>query len=498
MKRIGLLLFAVLLSFSCRSAPREIVIFHTNDIHGHFTAESADWRDDHALVGGVSALSFYLDSLRREYPQSFYTDAGDLMTGNPICNMKYDGVEGGALLTMLQRCGVAAMSLGNHEFDLGADHLRNYIAAAPYVVCSNLRDKRSGQLVAAAARTIEVGGVRIGIIGVLLDELNGVVGRKALEPFVVDNAVVSVQREIDKLDPSTDLIVVLSHVGVENDSLMALKLRGADVIVGGHSHTRLNKPLHVNGVTIVQTGSYLKNLGVLRLQVAGDSVVSDSGWLVELRVPKTMPRTDAASFADSLEIVIQSQFGQVIGDLEITWQGSYYSGSNAGNWICDRLRERYKADIALVNAGGIRGGINAGPVTKLDVVQLLPFSNSIVLFNVAGSDLRKFAMEQARAQGLHQHGAVEMSGMSVKYGARDGNVQVKSITVGGKALDDAKTYRVASIDYVALSQWNRYLGFEPSNVDVTGELISDVIIDEIAQTRTTIRTDSAPRLMEVP
>ena len=497
MKRIGLVVLAALLLLGCRSAPREIVIFHTNDIHGHFTSETAEWRDDHALVGGVSALSFYLDSLRRMYPHSFYVDAGDLMTGNPLCTMIYDGVEGGALLAMLERCGVSALSLGNHEFDLGADHLRNYVAAAPFVVCSNLREKNNGKLLASVTRTIEVNGIRVGIIGVLLDQLAGVVSRKALEPFIVDDAVASVQREIDQLDPSTDLIVVLSHVGVENDSAIALKLRGADVIVGGHSHTRLTKPLRVNGVTIVQTGAYLKNLGILHLQVAGDSVVSDSGYLVELLVPKKMPSTNVTVFADSLEIVIQSQYGHVIGDLETTWQGSYYSGSNVGNWICDRLCERYKTDVALVNAGGIRGGINAGPVTKLDVVQLLPFSNSVVLFKTSGSELRTFAAEQANAQGLRQHGAVEMSGIILKYGVRDGVAQIKSITVGGKPLDDAKTYQVASIDYVALSQWNRYLGFEPRDVDVTGELISDVVMDEIARTKTPIRADAAPRLVEV-
>lgn len=498
MKRIGWLFSAAFLLLSCQNAPREIVIFHTNDIHGHFTAEPAEWREDHALTGGMAALSYYLDSLRRTYPRSFYMDAGDLMTGNPVCNIKYDGVEGGALLAMLARCGVTAMSLGNHEFDLGADHLRNFVAAAPFIVCSNLREKSSGRLLSAASRTTEVGGVRVGIIGVLLDELAGVVGRKSLEPFIMDNAVASVQREIDKLDPSTDLIVVLSHVGVENDSLMALKLRGADVIVGGHSHTPLSQPLHVNGVVIVQSGAYLKNLGVLRLQVAGDSVVSDSGYLAELRLPKAMPHSEISNFADSLEIVIQSQYGQVIGDLEAAWQGSYYSGSNAGNWICDRLRERYQVDVALVNAGGIRGDVNAGPITKLDVVQLLPFSNGVVLFNAAGSDLRKFALEQARAQSLHQHGVIEMSGMIVRFNVSGGDVQVKSVTVGGKALDNARQYRIVSIDYVALSQWDRYLGFEPHDVDATGEMISAVIIDEIAQTRSPIRADATPRLVEVP
>jgi 2',3'-cyclic-nucleotide 2'-phosphodiesterase (5'-nucleotidase family) len=499
MRQIWCLLLVVTALGSCRSAPREMVIFHTNDIHGHFTAEPADWRDDRALTGGVSALSYSLDSLRRTCPRSFYVDAGDLMTGNPVCNIEYNGVKGGALLEMLQRCGITAMCLGNHEFDLGADHLRDFVAASPYpVLCANLREKNSGAPVTSAAYTVEGQGLRVGLVGVLLDDVAGVVSRQALEPFVVDDAAASAQREIDRLDPTTDLIVILSHLGVDADSVMATKLRRADVIVGGHSHTCLEKPKRVNGIIIVQAGSYLKNLGVLRLRVDGDSVVSDSGYLVELRLPKNPPHSDVASLADSLEIVIQAQYGQVIGDLETAWQSSYNSGSNVGNWICDRLRERYRTDIALVNAGGIRGSVDPGPVTKLDVLQLLPFTNSTVLFDATGSELRKLAGEQARAQRLHTHGVLEMSGMSVEFSAHDSSVMIRNVRVGGKPLDDNRTYHVASIDYVALSQWDRYLGFEPRAVEATGELLSDVVIEEIAQSRSSIRADNALRLVEVP
>jgi 2',3'-cyclic-nucleotide 2'-phosphodiesterase (5'-nucleotidase family) len=475
------------------------VIFHTNDIHGRFVAEPADWRDDRAFTGGVTALSVCLDSLRRTCPRSLYVDAGDLMTGNPVCDIEYNGVKGGALLEMLRRCGVAAMCLGNHEFDLGADHLRDFVAASPIpIVCANLREKSSGALLTSAARIVNMRGLRVGVVGVLLDEVAGVVRRPALEPFIVDDAATSAQREIDRLDPSTDLIVILSHLGMDADSLMATKLRRADVIVGGHSHTRLEKPKRVNGVVIVQAGAYLKNLGVLHLQVDGDSVVSYDGRLIELRMPKTPPRNDVASLADSLEIVIQSQYGQVIGDLQTAWRSSYDTGSNVGNWICDRLRARYQADIALVNAGGIRGNIDPGPITKLDVLQLLPFPNGTVIFNATGSELRKLADEQARAQALRTHGAVEMSGMTITFSQPNGTVQVRSVTVAGEPLENKRIYRVASIDYVVFSQWDRYLGFEPAGVEVTGELLSEAIIEEIAMIRSPIRADEAPRLVEVP
>jgi 2',3'-cyclic-nucleotide 2'-phosphodiesterase (5'-nucleotidase family) len=499
MRHVWLWLLVIATLGTCHGAPREIVIFHTNDIHGHFTAEPAGRGGDHALIGGIDALSYDLDSLRHVYPHSLYVDAGDLMTGNPVCNIVYRGVKGGALQEMLHRCGIAAECLGNHEFDLGARHLREWIAASPYpVLCANLRDQSSDTLVTAAARMVNVNGVRVGLVGVLLDDLAGEVSSEALRPFVVDDAAASAQREIERLDPSTDLIVILSHMGVEADSLMATKLHHADVIVGGHSHTRLEKPKRVNGIIIVQAGSYLKDLGVLRLQVEGDSVVSDSGFLVELRQPRNPPHNDAVRLADSLQTVIQSEYGQVIGYLQTAWRSSYYTGSNVGNWICDRLRARYQADVAFVNAGGIRGEIQRGPVTKLAVLQLLPFTNSVVLFDATPGDLRTLADEQARAQGLHTHGVLEMSGMKVTFSAHDSVVTVKNIEVDGKPLDENRSYRIVSIDYVAISQWNRHLGFKPHAVDTTGELLSDVIMDEIAKISAPIGSDDAPRLVEVP
>lgn len=498
MKHLWLLILLAVSVVSCGSRPREIVIFHTNDIHGRFIAEPAEWRDDNALTGGFGALSYYLDSLRSVYPASIYLDAGDLMTGNPICNIEYNGVKGGALQELLHRCGVASACIGNHEFDHGADPLRDFIAASPYpLLCSNLLDKNMNRTVTAPSQILEVNGLRIGIIGVLIDDLAGVVSRSAIEPFIVENAASSVQREIDRLDPDTDLLIILSHMGVEEDSTLATRIRNADVIIGGHSHTRLKKPLRVKGVLIAQAGSYLKNLGVLKLSVASDSVVSDSGYLKELVVPKNLPQSDVVVFADSIEFEIQRQYGQVIGDLTTAWKGSYYSGSNAGNWICDRLRERYRADVAVVNAGGIRGGVDPGPVTKLDILQLLPFSNSVVMFQARGVDLRMMAKEQARAQALRTHGALEFSGIRIEYSRTDSDVELKAVLIGGQPLENDRTYRIVSIDYVAVSQANRYFGFVPGEIETTGQLLNDVIIDEIMKTKSPIIADSETRTFEV-
>lgn len=497
MYRLALLFVFGVLSTSCRAEPRQLVIFHTNDIHGHFVPEPASWRKDHALVGGVAALEQQLKDLRAQYPHSLYLDAGDLMTGNPLCNMEYRGVKGGALLEMLHRLNITAECLGNHEFDLGAQHLREFIAAAPYpILCANIRDQIGSCPLTAAVHQITENGVRVGIIGLIMDDLKDVVSKANIRDVVIDDAATAAQKYIGELDSTTDLIVLLTHLGEDGDSLLATKIHGADIIVGGHSHTRLSEPKRVNSVLIVQAGSYGKNLGVLELTVEGDSVSSYDGRLVELEYREQTPRTALASFADSLDIEIHARYGQVIGELAEAWKPGYYTGSNVGNWICDRLRESYHADVALVNAGGIRAALQAGPVTMLDVLGLLPFENAVTTFEATGADLLLTATEQARAQGLEKHGALEMSGLTVTYRRKGESVEVVDAKINGVAIDPAKTYRVVTIDYVSVSQADRYLGFVPKNQETTNLMLSDFVMNEIITTKVAIRADSAPRLQE--
>ncbi len=497
MKKLPTVFAILLIAEIALAAPKQITIFHTNDIHGHFLPEKAEWRDG-GLVGGVAELERRLTALRKLTPNSLYLDAGDLMTGNPICGMPYNGVRGAALLEMLHRLGATAMCLGNHEFDLGADHVLEFIHASPIpVLCSNITRKSDGKPIATTGIVTEIDGVRIAVIGLVLDDLAGSVAKHCIEPFNIENCALAAQREIDRLDPGSDLIILLTHYGLEKDRELARAIHGADVIVGGHSHTRLKEPVIENGVIIVQAGSHCKNLGALSLTLEDDRVIESSGRLEELVYNSEGPRTGLSMFADSLEVVIQAKYGEVIGRLAEEWKRSYYSVSNVGNWICDRLRSRYKTDIALVNSGGIRTNLNPGLITRMNVLELLPFENSIVLVQATGAELLKIAEEQCAAQGFERHGALEMSGLEIEYRKQDGRAEILRAEVNGERIEPDRMYSIASIDYVVISQPEKYFGFAPSNPDIRGEMISTVIMEEFQKATQPVLADPKQRLREV-
>ena len=487
-----LIVFVVSLSFA---EPRSVTILHVNDIHGHFLPEPAHWRNDKALIGGFATLSHYLRENRAQHPEALFLHAGDLMTGNPICNFEHRGVKGGALVELLEKLGCDADVIGNHEFDISQENTRKLSELSSHpTLCANIV-RNDGRLFAPhAVVQRDVNGLRIGIIGLTLQELPHMTTPKHLRGLQILDIAETAQKYIDELDPVTDLIILLTHNGFDEDRKLAQNVHGADVIVGGHSHTRLTQPVRENGILIVQAGCYLQNLGVLHLNVDGDTVQSYEGQLIPLLAKGTQPDAQVAAFCDSFKILIDAEYGQVIGQLAVDWKSRYREESNVGNWICDRLREAFNGDVALVNAGGIRIDIPAGPVTKLHIVELLPFNNSIVAFSATGAQLQKFAMEQASAQVHREHGIVQMSGMKITYRRSGGEVESVACEVGGEALNPKRKYRIISIDYVAVSQWERYLTFEPQAIQRTSELLSDFIIKEVDKTEEPIHSRVEGRL----
>lgn len=486
------IVFIVSLGFA---ESRSVTILHVNDIHGHFLPEIANWRNDKALVGGFSTLSHYLCESRAQNPEALFLHAGDIMTGNPICNFEHRGVKGGALVELLEKLGCDADVIGNHEFDISQENTRKLAELSSYpTLCANIV-RTDGSLFAPYAYVQrEVNGVRVGIIGLTLQELPQITTPKHLEGLQILDITETAQKYIDELDPVTDLIILLTHNGFDEDRKLAQNIHGADVIVGGHSHTRLAQPVRENGILIVQAGCYLQNLGVLQLEVDGDTVRSYEGQLIPLLVKGTQPDAQIAAFCDSFKTLIDAEYGQVIGQLAVDWKSRYHEESNVGNWICDRMREAFTGDVALVNSGGIRTDIPAGPVTKLHVVEMLPFSNSIVVFSATGALLQKFAMEQARTQVQRDHGILQMSGMKIMYRRSGGEVKSVACEIGDLPMDLNKTYRIISIDYVAVSQWERYLTFQPQDVERTGELLTDFIIKEVEKTEEPIHSQVEGRL----
>jgi 2',3'-cyclic-nucleotide 2'-phosphodiesterase (5'-nucleotidase family) len=438
--------------------PKSITILHTNDMHANFIPHEAMWvrETPKPKVGGFNELSFAVDSIRKINKATLLLDAGDVMTGNPITEYDYEGAQGGALFEMMNRIGYETWCFGNHDFDLGQKNSFRLatIAKFPTVSANIVNDKGEYPVNNKPFVMLEKNGLKIGIIGIMSQELYSLVNQNSLVGIKVLSPVATAQKFIDELRPKVDLVVVLSHEGVEDDSVLAANVKGLDVIVGGHSHTRLKKPMVVNGVIIVQTGSNCENLGVLDLTVEKGKVTKYNDLLLQLWYTSARPKTELSAFIDSVEHGIEKDYSQVIGTLKQDWVRSDKE-SGIGNFIADAQREAAHADVGFMNSTGIRKNVSAGPLTKRDIFEVLPFRNILVTFQLSGAQLKTIVLNF-----IERHLMIQTSGIRCewKQGA-EGKGEIVKLEINGKTWDEKATYTGAASDYF-MGEARRYLGVE--------------------------------------
>lgn len=471
--------------------PYSVTIFHTNDAHGGFVPEPAQWRDDKAPVGGIVALAAHLARERRDGPPSLLLDAGDFMTGNILCDLEVDGIVGGAWQDLRNFAGYDAGVVGNHEFDQGCDNALALARRANYpIIAADILDGRGEPLLRPGPLVIERGGVRVGVIGVSCAGLFEVTSPARTGGLSLRDQERVVREQLADLLPRTDLQVLISHSGAQADVALAEKLAGSglDVIVGGHSHTRLKEPKLAGGILVVQAGSGLKNLGRLDLAVQEGRVVRYEGRLIELTAddPTGAP-PELVALAASHARRIEEEFGRTIATLVTPWRRHDVGGSNIGNWITDALRARAGADVAFLNSGSIRKDLPAGPIRLLDVKEILPFANTLVTWELTGRELLRIAEFNAKAEGGHDSG-LQMSGLTYGWRRVGDHIEVEDVRVGGRPVKAERVYRAAAADYVCL-QAKEYLGCEPPQTTYVGVGVTDAVTEAI---RKAGRIDAAP------
>jgi len=321
---------------------------------------------------------------------------------------------------------------------------------------------------------IEKNGVRIGIIGVMSHDLYHLVNPTELVGIKVLSPITITQRFVDELQPKTDLIVALTHEGVEDDSVLAMDVKGLNVIVGGHSHTRLKHPKLINGVIIVQTGSYCENLGVLDLSVENKKVVSYDGVLVPLWYDSARPRTKLSEFIDSVQHGIEQDYSKVIGTLKEDWVRNDNGESGIGDFLSDAQREAAHADVGFMNDFGIRKNMSAGPITKEDIFEILPFRNILTTFPLTGAEIKTIVLNY-----IDRHLKIQMSGIQCEWKrGDDGTVIIEKLDVNGKPLDEHATYVGAASDYF-VSEAKGYLGITVADPTYLQETVFDAIEQKV-------------------
>jgi 5'-nucleotidase len=400
------------LSAGMASAEFTVNILHINDMHSRIQPISrfdstCSAEDDAAgeCFGGAARVATKLAELRAELEGQnvLVLDAGDQFQGS----LFFTTYEGMAAAEVMNAIGFDAMTLGNHEFNLGPAKLAAFVEALDFpVVAGSLDLSRSEELGGNVQDTLvlEVGGERIGIVSAVASdtpELSSpgpnVIFTSEIDAIAADVAALQEQ--------GVDKIIALTHVGLPEDIRIAEAVNGIDAIIGGHSHTYLSAsdpdragayPTYATApdgtlVPIVQAYAYSKYVGHLVLTFDDEGNVMEAGGDTLLLDAAVTPDPQIAARVEELAGPIQEMMTEVVSEASAAIEGSREvcraMECAMGNLVADAMLDRTAGQgvtIAFQNGGGLRASIDAGEVTMGEVVTVLPFQNTLATFEGTG------------------------------------------------------------------------------------------------------------------
>ncbi len=446
-----LLLFLLLAGGGCGDY-REITVIHTNDLHGHILPDRVEgWSD---RTGGYATFVSWLTEVRRENAgkeiPTLLLDAGDIYMGTVEGNL----TRGAGVIGLMNRAGYDAMTVGNHEFDFGYFNLYQLAREAEFPFLSaNIffpEDEESPDFIQPYLIK-EYEDLKVGVIGVSTPETAVITSAGNVGRIVFREPADSV-RTYGRLlrREGVDLLIVLSHLGLEEDRRLAAAVPGIDLIVGGHSHDLLTRPEKAGPrpTLIVQAGSYGRYAGRLDLEIDTEEkrIAGYRSTIFFNRQYSYPADLETSRLLAAIKEEVGGEFDQTVGIALVDILSADEEESPLGNLIADAMRKKVDATAAFQNPYGIRGNLLQGPITRRDVYTVLPFDNSIVTMELTGGQIREL-LEQSLTL---KKGLLQTSGLRVEYSPRrpEGD-RIVSLEIDGDPAEETAYYRVATNVFLA-------------------------------------------------
>jgi len=480
MKKIPAVLTAILFLFAssifspAAAETVDLTILHINDFHGNLLPKPG--KEGKPATGGMAYIAKMVAEEREKNPEgTLLLSAGDMFQGTPISNL----FRGKPVIEAMNRMGFDAMTLGNHEFDWGMEAFGDLRKEAAFPFLSaNIVDEKGALLPGVKPYVIfQKKGLKVAVIGITTPETHYATkpgNLKGYRVIAVEKALPALIEKVKK--EGAGPVVVLSHMGLDEDREMASRVSGIDLIVGGHSHTEVKTPVLVGATIIVQAGYYGQQLGVMKLTAdTGTQKITRYSERRILRKVKAGPNNAydvaVAGIIKKYDDQIRGEFGRAVGETRVDLAKRPFE-SNLGNLVCDAMRELAGADAAIQNNGGIRTTIPKGKITLEQAYMLLPFDNNLMTMDLTGAQIMDILEQNAKTDGM-----LQVSGLKVVYdmSAAEGS-RVKDLTIGGKPADRSRSYRVTTNDFLAAGG-DRFGMFRDGKNAVIGDNVRDAFLD---------------------
>lgn len=340
-------------------AQEELIILHTNDLHGQ----------------SLARLATLVEEQRALHPLVLLVDAGDLFSGTAVSSLFQGQAEQDTILAL----GYDALAIGNHDFDFGKEVLEESLQRGLPWLAANIW--KGDQTFAPPFVIKELGSVRTLLVGLTSVATPRMAYPSNIEGLYFADPVSTLKNIMQEQEGNYDLCIVLSHLGYGEDLLLAQKVPGITAIIGGHSHTVLSSPVRIRDTIIVQTGSSAQYLGKVTIGLVEGFPAEGELLRIEQNTPAHPSIVEIDQYYADL---MADEMGQVLG-----YAPRDFIKRGMGHFMIEALLTGTGADAALYNGGGIRAGLQAGAITREDVFAVEPFGNQAVVVTLTGPDFAK-------------------------------------------------------------------------------------------------------------
>lgn len=352
---------------------RTLTILHTNDLHSRLSPLA----NHH---GGFAYLASVIRQQREGCTDCIVLNAGDLAQGTPVSTI-YKGAPVFAIANLL---GFDAFALGNHDFDYGWQQTRRFIEMSKYpMISSNIVDAQNRLFTEKPWLILKVNGLRVGVIGAMTDNLRYLTTTSLLGEWHTTPVVETVRRYVAELRPQTDLIVVLAHIGPDEEKAF-LAETNVPVIVSGHLHNGMEQAMTTPDHILVRVRGYGEQLGRLELKVDTEkkAVVSWTWRYVVVDNDTTKPAADVAALVK----VWEDKVAEVV-DHPLAISKRQLPKAEVRTLLEQAMIQASGADFAFMNSGGVRDILPAGQLLVRHVWNIMPFDNRVAWGVFKGRDL---------------------------------------------------------------------------------------------------------------
>ena len=441
-----------------------------------------DGKKEEISMGGLSRIATVLKQLKAENPSTV-----TVSTGDDLMNRFFHTFKGKAILSLISDAGYDLYVFGNHEFDKGSKVLAEALEGTSFQsVCSDLDVSRSALKGKCQPYIIkDLDGVKVGFFSLMTENLPLVTSERHVT-MISDN-VTTAKRMVELLrEKGANVIVALSHIGYKEDVKLAKQVKGIDLIFGGHSHDYVKKMGHINKTAIVNGGEKGSQIVKVDIPVTKDLKVLHK----EVTMTK-IPVTASVKSNKAIEEKVSGYVKQfpdsiILGETATEWNMSKdemrKSESAVADMINDLMREQFKVEIVLNNAGAFRGQkvYKAGPVTDTMLKEIDEFGNYAYTLRLKGKYIKE-VLERSAAS-YDEGGLLQVSGLKyritlpkqlqiieekrvVKKGERVDNIK---ILINGKwqPLDVDRDYMILSNSFIVNKEGDGYFWFNKYGTDL--------------------------------